>query len=117
VDDVACEHAAEADLPVLLDRLRAHLWQRWPQRLQVRVAAMAAGTDDPQDGLVQRLTAALEAQARAGTVRADVAADALARVVLALLTGDVVQRFVAREAELAADPAFLAEVVRLVSVC
>jgi len=98
--ELACEQEGRADLPGLLERLRTHLWQRWPLRLQVRLAATAAGPDDEPEGLVHRLAAALEA---------------LARVVLALLTGDVAQRFVARERTLTADPAFIDGVVRLLS--
>ena len=44
-------------------------------------------------------------------------AEALAQVVLALLTGDVAQRFIAREATLTADPAFVDGVVRLLRAC
>ena len=40
---------------------------------------------------------------------------ALARAVLALLTGDVAQRFVARERTLSAEPAFIDDVIRLLS--
>jgi hypothetical protein len=43
------------------------------------------------------------------------ALEAHARVVLALLTGDVAQRFEARERTLTADPAFIDGVVRLLS--
>jgi AcrR family transcriptional regulator len=113
--ELACEQEGRADLPGLLERLRTHLWQRWPLRLQVRLAATAAGPDDEPEGLVHRLAAALEALARKGLIRCDVSAEALARVVLALLTGDVAQRFVARERTLTADPAFIDGVVRLLS--
>lgn len=113
-DEPACELESRADLPGLLERLRTHLWEQWPLRLQVRLAATAAGTDEPE-GLMHRLAAALEMHARNGSIRSDMSAEALARVVLALLTGDVAQRFVARERTLTADPAFIDRVVRLLS--
>ena len=111
----ACEQEARANLPGLLERLRNHLWQRWPLRLQVRLATTASGPDDEPEGLVHRLTAALEAHARNGSIRCDLSAEALARVVLALLTGDVAQRFVAREQTLTADPALIDGLLCLLS--
>jgi AcrR family transcriptional regulator len=111
----ACEQEGRADLRGQLVRLRAHLWQHWPLRLQVRLAATAAGPGEEPEGLVDRVTAALEAHARHGSIRGDMSAEALARVVLALLIGDVAQRFVARERTLTADPAFIDGLLRLLS--
>ena len=111
----ACEQRAAPDLPGLLQRLRTHLWERWPLRLQYRLAATTAGPDDEPERLVRGLAISLEAHARHGSVRSDMNATALAHVVLALLTGDVAQRFVAREETLAAEPAFIGGVVRLLS--
>jgi AcrR family transcriptional regulator len=115
LDGPACEQEAEADLPRLLERLTTHLWERWPSRLQVRLAGTTEERDDEPDGLARWLGAALEAHARDGSIRSDMSTDALARVVLALLTGDVAQRFVAREPTSTADPVFIAGVVRLLS--
>lgn len=109
----AFEPAGRAALPGLLERLRTHLWEQWPLRLQVRLAATAAGTDDEPQRLVQRLAAALEVHARNGSIRSDMSAEVLARVVLALLTGDVAQRYVAHERTPAADPAFIDAVCRV----
>jgi AcrR family transcriptional regulator len=109
------DQAASADLPGMLERLRSRLCERWPLRLQVRLATAPAGQDHEPDELLDWLAAALEAQAHRGSVRSDMSARALAQVVLALLVGDAAQRFVAREATLTRDPAFVDGVVRLLS--
>jgi AcrR family transcriptional regulator len=109
-----CERS-DADLPGLLERVRCHLWERWPLRLQYRLAPSTAGQDEGPDGLQDWLAGALEAQARRGVVRSDMSAKALAQVVLALLTGDVAQGFVARERTLPSDPAFIGRLVCLLS--
>jgi AcrR family transcriptional regulator len=116
LEPAAWEHEGQADLPGLLERLRSHLWEQWPLRLQYRLAATAAGRPgDEPDGLAARLAAALHAHARHGSLRSDMSVEALARVVLALLTGDVAQRFVERERTLKADPAFIGGVIRLLA--
>lgn len=109
------EQAGNEDLPGLLERLRSRMWERWPQRLQYCLAAAALDQDHEPDKSLDWLATELEAQTRRGSVRSDVSSNALARVVLALLTGDVAQRFVARERTLTADPAFINGVVRLLS--
>lgn len=110
-----CAQQGGADLPGLLQRLRAHLWECWPLRLQVRLAAPTAGPGEEADALVPKLAAALEVHALRGTVRSDIGASALAQMVLALVTGDVAQRFVARERTLTQDPAFIDAMVHLLS--
>jgi AcrR family transcriptional regulator len=104
----------EEQLPVMLERLRADLWVRWPLRLQVHLAATTTGVGDASEGAVQALAKLFEARARSGLLRSDVSAQTLARLVAAALTGDVAQRFVARERTLVPDPAFIDGVVRLV---
>jgi hypothetical protein len=113
VPEPACQHDGDVDLRALLGRLRTHLWERWPLRLQYRLAAMTAGANDEPEALVRTLAVAIEAHARQGSVGRDMSADTLARVVLALLTGDVAQRFVAREQS--ADPAIIDGMVCLLS--
>lgn len=115
--DLEREQAASADLPGMLERLRSRLWERWPLRLQVRLAATEDGPDDEPDRLVKRLAAALGPHVRRGAIRSDMSPEALARVVLALLTGDAAQRFMARERTWTADPAFVDGVVRLLRAC
>jgi hypothetical protein len=53
--------------------------------------------------------------ARRGSVRSDVSPSALAQMVLPLVTGDVAQRFVARERTLTESPAFIDAMIRLLS--
>ena len=48
-EDTACGPAEEEDLRRLLQRLRARLWERWPLRLQLRLAASAAADDGERD--------------------------------------------------------------------
>jgi hypothetical protein len=102
-------------LPGLLGRLRSRLWERWPLRLQYCLATATTEQDQPSDELLGWLANALEAQARRGSLRSDLSAKALAQIVLALLVGEVAQRFVSHEATLSADPAFIDGVVRLLS--
>jgi AcrR family transcriptional regulator len=110
-----CEEQNGADLASLLQRLRSHLWECWPLRLQVRLSATAAGPGEEPDTLVQRLSAAMDAHVRRGAVRSDISPSALAQMVLALVTGEVAQRFVARERTLKEDSAFIDAMVRLLS--
>jgi AcrR family transcriptional regulator len=107
--------AAGEDLAGLLERLRAHLWERWPQRLQVRLATRSPDPEGASDGLPDRLAATLEAHARHGAVRTDLPAKALAEVVLALLVGDVAQRFISREPAPTHDRAFIDRVLCLLA--
>jgi AcrR family transcriptional regulator len=104
-----------ADLGSLMDWVRTLLWERWPLRLQYRLGTMTAGGDHELEGLVQGLASELESHARHGTLRSDLGVEVLARLAVALLTGDVAHRFVARERTLAADPALIDGVVRLLS--
>jgi AcrR family transcriptional regulator len=112
--DSGCEPAG-ADLPGLLARLHTHLWERWPQHLQVRLASRSPEPEGAGDGLADWLAAALQAHARSGAVRCDMPAKALAQVVLALMVGDVAQRFMARETTLAGDGAFIDRVACLLA--
>jgi AcrR family transcriptional regulator len=111
----ACGQAGGADLAGLLAGARSALWERWPRRLQYRLATTTAGRDDELEGLVAALSADLKRHARNGTLRSDLGVEMLARLSVALLTGDVAQRFIARERSLAADPALIDGVVRLLS--
>lgn len=108
-------HSGTESLPSLLERVRRLLWERWPLSVQVRLAPAAAGSDDLTERLVADLTAALQVQTRNGSIRSDIGAETLARVVLALLTGDVALRFVARQSTLADEPALVDGIVRLLS--
>ena len=85
--------AQGAELRDLLERLHALLSEQWPMRLQYRLAALSSAHDDTEE-LLERLRPAFEVQAQRGTIRSDIAAGALARLVLSLLVGDVAQRFV-----------------------
>jgi len=109
-----CDHAAGADLRGLLEGLRSHLWERWPQRLQYRLAMKTADRDGEPDGLQDWLAAALE-RARGGVVRSDLSARELAQAVLMFLVGDVARRFMAREQTLTQDPVFIDSLVVLLS--
>lgn len=113
--DMASEHTETPDLPTLLEHVRAELWARWPLRLQHRLAPFAAGADDHTDDTVCKLAADFAARADQGSLRNDLCPEVLTRAALAMLTGDVAQRFVARKRTLAADPVFIAAVARLVS--
>lgn len=104
-----------ADLHGLLQRLHAYLGELWPRRLQNRPAAAAAGAGQEPEPLLQQLAALLAEQARRRVIRSDLSPDLLARLLLALATGDVVRRFAARQTPSAADPAFSDGVVRLLS--
>jgi hypothetical protein len=115
VSDLRDPQAAGEDLRGLLERLRSGLWQRWPLRLQHGLATATAGPDHEPDALFDALVAALEGQVRRGSLRSDVSSRVLAQVVVALMVGDVAQRFVAHERTLAADAAFIDGVVHLLS--
>jgi hypothetical protein len=101
------------DLEGLLAWVRNLLWERWPLRLQYRLATPTAACDDELEGLVHGLATDLQPHAR--TLRSDLGIETLARLAVALLTGDVAQRFIARERTLAADPALIDGVVCLLS--
>ena len=81
------------DLRAMLEGLAAMLAERWPLRLQSRLAKGKPAGDD-SELLLDGLTGALETAARAGTVRSDLPSRLLARLVLTLLVGDVAQRYV-----------------------
>jgi AcrR family transcriptional regulator len=106
---------AGADLTGLLSRVRTHLWERWPLRLQYRLATMTGGRDDELEGLVHGLADDLQPHARNGTLRSDLGVQMLARLAVTLLTGDVAQRFIARERTLTADSALIDGIARLLS--
>jgi AcrR family transcriptional regulator len=114
-DEPSCGQGVRTDLEGLLAGVRTVLWERWPLRLQYRLATMTAGRDEELDGLAQGLAARLHRHARDGTLRSDLGVEMLARLAIALLTGDVAQRFVARERTFAADPVLIRGVVRLLS--
>lgn len=63
----ACGHAAlqgaEANLPALLEQLRADLWERWPRHLQYRLATPPGEPGIGSPGLLGPLAQALEARA------------------------------------------------------
>lgn len=96
-DEAQCRQRLPADLPGQLLRLWHHLSECWPRRLQQRLAGTQAGAADHDDELLRTLAAALTAHAQAGSVRDDVDPEAMARVVLACVAGDVSLRFVAGE--------------------
>ena len=103
----------DTDLPGLLERLRSDLWERWPQRLQYRLATHSPEPSAEPGEPPEWLADALRACSRAGVVRSDVDANVLAQFVLTLLVGDVAQRFIAREPALMPDPAFIDRLVCL----
>lgn len=111
---VSWPEAAE-DLPALLERSAAELWECWPRQLQFRLAGPGEEMDSESAGLLGRLTAAIESHARTGGIRADVGGHELARIVFTLLTGDVARRFMAREQTFSPDRRFLEGVVSLLS--
>jgi AcrR family transcriptional regulator len=113
--EAPCGEGSGTALGDLLARVRGVLWERWPPRLQYRLATMTAGRDDELESVVHGVAAALQPHARDGTLRSDLGLEMLARLAVALLTGDVAQRFIARERALAADPALMEGVVRLLS--
>lgn len=100
----------DADLPQLLAQLHAHLAACWPLRLQRRLAPPVAGRGDAAPWPESRLAAALAAQR--GAIRADLDPQTLAQIVLALLVGEVAQRYVAHVQAAPAD-AFIDAVVQL----
>jgi AcrR family transcriptional regulator len=88
-----CGSTDPTDLRALLERLGSVLDERWPLRLQFRLATGKPAPDD-SELLVDRLTAALATGASRGTVRRDLPPRSLAQLVLTMLVGDVAQRFV-----------------------
>jgi AcrR family transcriptional regulator len=114
-DEAAFRQDGAEDLPTLLERLTAELWERWPRHLQYRLATPCEETDSESAVFLGQLTAAIGAQARIGRIRADLAEHELARIVFTLLTGDVAQRFMAREQTLSVDRGFIEGVVSLLS--
>jgi len=103
----ASEAGAAADLPTLLRHLWASLAELWPRRLQYRLAAAIPAFPDEPPALVHDLASALESLAHRGAVRRDVGHHALATLVLSLMTGEVVQRFIARDPDMAAEASFI----------
>ncbi len=114
-DEPAFPAGGSADLPGLLERLRAYLWQRWPCRLQLRLAPRTARPADEVDGLVRWLAPAMGAHAQQGAMRSDIGPEALARVVVALFIGDAARGFVAGERAPKADRALSDSVLRLLT--
>jgi len=114
-DEPGCGQGVRTDLEGLLAGVRLDLWERWPLRLHHRLATMTAGRDEELDSLVQGLASSLHRHARDGTLRSDLGVEMLARLAIALLTGDMAQRFVARERNFAVDPVLIRGVVRLLS--
>lgn len=104
-----------ADLPALLARLRTHLWELWPLHLQARLAATAPTFDDEPRAFLRGLASVLESLMQQGSVRRDLEPLALAELVLTLVTGEILQRFIARSQTLPEDASFIAGVVRLLS--
>jgi AcrR family transcriptional regulator len=111
------EQADDADLTGLLQRVRLQLWHEWPQHLQLRLASTTERVPGEPQGLREGLCAALQAHAGRGTVRRDLGAGALARMVMALLVGDVAQRYLLRDKELPEDPVLVDGVVALLKGC
>jgi AcrR family transcriptional regulator len=109
-----CGQGDDSDLEGLLTRVRTALWERWPLRLQYRLATLTTD-DDELEGFVHGLAAELRPHMRNGTLRSDLGVEMLARLALALLTGDVSQRFISRERTFSADPALIDGIVRLLS--
>jgi AcrR family transcriptional regulator len=114
LDKLAADLAEVGDLTGLLELVRAHLWEQWPRQAQYRLARPHVGPEEGACELVPRLDAALARLARSGRLRTDLAFDDLARILLAVLTGDVARRFLAREPRLEADPALVDSLIRLV---
>ena len=81
------------DLRGLLQRLGTMLAERWPLRLQYRLARGKPALDDSGQ-LVTWLSDALATGACRGAVRSDLPPRSLAQLVLTMLVGDVAQRFV-----------------------
>jgi len=108
-----CPPAGAAELPGLLQRMRSYLWQRWPRRLQLRLAPGKAPAADEAEGLVRWLAPVLASLAQGGSVRSDIEPETLARVVVALLIGDAARGFVAGERTPGDDPALSDAVQRL----
>ena len=103
---------AAADLPVLLEQVRADVCEQWPRRLQYRLAAQGAVPDAGWLRLADGLGSALQAHAERGALRCDIPCPELAQLVLDLLVGDVARRFMQGEPE--SDPRLIGRVLRLV---
>ena len=102
-----------AELPELLASLRTHLWELWPLHLQARLAATAPKFDDEPQAFLRGLASVLESLMQQGSVRRDMEPLALAELVLTLVTGEILQRFIARTQALPEDASFIAGVIRL----
>jgi AcrR family transcriptional regulator len=111
------EMAADAGVPGLLDHVRLQLWRQWPQRLHRRLASTTEIVESEPPGLRDWLSAALQVHAGRGAVRSDLSAPALARMVLALLIGDVAQRYMGRTMVLPDDPVLIDGMVALLKGC
>jgi AcrR family transcriptional regulator len=102
-----------AALPELLASLRRHLWEVWPLHLQSRLAATAPSFDDEPRAFLRGLASVLESLMQEGSVRRDMPPCALAELVLTLVTGEILQRFIARSQTLPEDASFIDGVVQL----
>lgn len=102
-----------AELPELLACLRTHLWELWPLHLQARLAATAPKFDDEPQAFLRGLASVLESLMQQGSVRRDMEPLALAELVLTLVTGEILQRFIARAQTLPEDASFIDGVIRL----
>ena len=102
-----------AELPELLASLRTHLWEVWPLHLQARLAATTPRFDDEPRAVLRGLASVLESLMQQGSVRRDMEPVALAELVLTLVTGEILQRFIARARTLPEDASFIDGVIRL----
>lgn len=115
LDALEHEFAGGSDVVGLLDRIRAHLWERWPERLQLRLATSADAADGESKALRDWLASVLQDHASRGLLRTDISPQALAGLVLVVLTGDVAQRFLSREGTPTSDIALIRSLVTLLS--
>jgi len=102
-----------AELPELLASLRTYLWELWPLHLQSRLAATTPKFDDEPRRFIEGLASVLESLMQDGSVRRDMEPAALAELVLTLVTGEILQRFIAKARTLPEDASFIDGVVQL----
>lgn len=105
--------ASAADLTGLLASLRAYLWELWPLHLQSRLAGTTPTFEEEPRRFLEGLASVLESLMHEGAVRRDMEPIALAELVLTLVTGEILQRFVAKTATLPEDASFIDGVVQL----
>jgi len=105
--------ASAADLPQLLASLRTYLWELWPLHLQSRLAATTPQFEEEPRRFLEGLASVLESLMQQGSVRRDMEPAALAELVLTLMTGEILQRFIAKAHTLPEDASFIDGVVRL----